>query len=62
MKIRVAMRTPDAIHQAINGLELDHDELTEVQLILSKWFLFGESCIIEVDTKEKTATVARIDI
>lgn len=65
MKIKVSMKTPDAVYEAVKdtveSMELSSDEskdLIEEQCSkLDKWFKYGEYLCCEFDTDTMTATV-----
>lgn len=64
MKIRIIMKTPDCVDDAINNTEFDlecpEDEYPTKQLIRTvceKWFSYGEICVLEVDTDKQTIKV-----
>ena len=61
MKFRVTMKTPDALEQTIEEVE---DQLTvrgksisDVQDLCEKWFKYGESLTVEIDTEAQTCVV-----
>ena len=73
MKIRVTMKDPDGVSDAITeaaqqsvaGMKLDDDEREELEESrrekigkqLSKWFEYGEYLEVDIDLEAGTATV-----
>lgn len=68
MKIRVSMKTPDALHEAIkeaidrSGVaknDYDMCQLIEDRIIkiAKRWFSYNESVELEIDTEAETCTV-----
>jgi len=64
MKFRVTMKTPDALEQTIEEVE---DQLTvrgksisDVQDLCEKWFKYGESLTVEIDTEAQTCVVVPV--
>lgn len=64
MKIKVTMKTPDALDYAIkdalngNPLPEEREELEdEAREKLAHWFKWGECLAVEFDTEAMTATV-----
>lgn len=68
MKITVHMKTPDAVHYAMEAAAKrepsqlpDDDErderLADAKDALDKWFEYGECLTVEFDTEAMTATV-----
>ncbi len=76
MKIKVTMKNPDtlgdailaAVEQEFSDSTLEQDELDSVIEIrqnkiveeCSKWFKYGEYLTVEIDTDLETATVCRV--
>lgn len=65
MKIRVTMKTPDAVDNALQVAfgfvdEEDRDEYYKAKAILDKFFKYRETCVIEIDTESETAEVLKI--
>lgn len=81
MKIRVAMKDPDAVYDAIKDAVnaemksrveageltkeearmLADDRMGDVTEIASRWFLYGEYLVAEMDTEAKTCRVVPRD-
>lgn len=73
MKIRVTMKDPDVLHDAITDAleadpalaELDEDEreaVTElrhdkISRLAGRWFEYGEYLTVEIDTEAESCTV-----
>ena len=72
MKFQISMKTPDAVEQAIRdvvGREFPDDyhgedmvepfeqRKDELKVLCDKWFKYGETVVIEIDTETQTATV-----
>ncbi len=68
MKITVHMKTPDAVHYAMEAVaerepssepddELRDERIADAKDALDKWFKYGECLSIEFDTEAMTATV-----
>jgi hypothetical protein len=65
MKIRIAMKTPDAVDHALAAHGLDESlsiakhfkKREEIRELCRRWFRFGEVVVLEIDTKAKTCTV-----
>ena len=61
MKIRISMKTPDAIFDALEEVEFkDEDEKFEVESLVNKWFKYEKCVILEVDTDAKTCEVLEV--
>jgi hypothetical protein len=67
MKIRVTMKTPDVVENAIcsavddmtDDFDQKYDEKERLQKIFAKWFEYGEYLTVYVDTDTKTIEVAK---
>ena len=72
MKIKVQMKDPDTLDDAIrdavkalNRTELDDDEaeavrelrMEKARTLAGRWFEYGEYLTVEIDTKAETCTV-----
>lgn len=64
MKIKVTMKTPDALDYALKDAFSDYpipedgeDMEYEAREKLAKWFRYGECLTVEFDTEAMTATV-----
>ena len=75
MKFTVPMKTPDAVYYAIDSAidsEMVNRHISdadgsirmemrlELEVMLSKWFKFGECATIEIDTDNETASVLEL--
>lgn len=56
MKFTITFKTPDAVDEAIRGIESVHDVAAAHQ-VCDKFFEYDEYVTIEIDTKKGTATV-----
>jgi hypothetical protein len=66
MKIRVSLKTPDALEYAVRTAVARNENVTEdeyedekarIMVIAAKWFEYGEYIIVEIDTEAKTCVV-----
>lgn len=71
MKIRVTMKTADAlddaIHEAVRNISFDDPPELRVArkeqacALAGKWFRYGESVTLEIDTTKRTCVVMEVD-
>ena len=59
MQIRIKMKTPDAVADALNDIQ-DEDEQYRLKSLAHHWFEFGEYLTVEIDTEAKTCTVVPV--
>lgn len=60
MKIRIAMKTPDCVSDAVDRVVMDplsEESENIIDMICKKWFRYGEICVLEVDTEKETISV-----
>jgi hypothetical protein len=55
MKISVNMKTPDCLEYATE--HLSEEEKEKVMSVAKRWFEFGESVTLEIDTDAETCVV-----
>lgn len=57
MKIRILMNTPDCLLDATE--DLSEDDRLMVKELASRWFNYGETVKLELDTEKETLVVVR---
>lgn len=60
MKFTVVFKTPDAVCNAVNALNIDDLEQEDAAQFANKWVEYGEYVRIEFDTNAGTATVLKL--
>ena len=57
MKFRVSMKTPDALHYALESM--DEDTREEAKTVAETWFEYEECLTVEIDTVKETCVVVK---
>ncbi len=57
MKIWINMKTPDCLLDAT--ADLSEDDRLAVEKLASRWFKYGETVTLELDTEKETLVVVR---
>lgn len=57
MKITILMQTPDCLLDATE--DLSEDDRLMVKELASRWFKYGETVKLELDTEKETLVVVR---
>lgn len=62
MKVRINMKTPDALDTAAQTVAEEYDEEAAQTFLTSakRWFKYGETATVEIDTEAQTATVLEV--
>lgn len=57
MKFQISLKTPDAVENALTGLNMDEHEQEATKKMCERWFKWGEYLTVEVDTEKQTCVV-----
>jgi hypothetical protein len=57
MKIRISMKTPDCIDNAMHELAISDREVDDIRRISKKFFRYDECVELEIDTETETCIV-----
>lgn len=60
MKFYIYMKTPDCVENSINDIGLNEQEKSNVEDICARWFRYGETVQLEIDTDKKSCTVVEL--
>ena len=59
MKIRITMKTPDALNDSISDAELEEEDEEVVRKIANQYFSYGEYVTIEIDTEFESIALVK---
>jgi hypothetical protein len=61
MRIKVTLKTPDVVNNALedSGLDKDSEEYIELEELMNKYFNYGETLTVEFNTDTKNCVVMK---